>query len=141
VGRPVENPFTSPECEEEFVRRGEAMIGLYYRPQPGKRSDFVFDTHHTMSKTQFWAIIYLYYLKEKGLVGNVQGYMNRVQIHFGTEVASDRGAVHRNIFSQNQLEVTLSKSPELKTESQRMQRQRYREQYLFVTALWENQNP
>lgn len=144
VGRPVENPFTSPEVEGDFARRGKAMVDLYYRPgQDGAntRHDFVFDERHCMSKTQFWGIIYIYYSEDKKLIRkNIQGFINAVQRHFGASVASDRGAISRNVSMQLGMHVHF-KHADVFSRDDRDSRTsaKYRKMYLAITKIWEEQ--
>lgn len=142
VGRPVENPFASAEVEEDFARRGAAMIDLYYRPGldgANTRHDFVFDERHCMSKTQFWSIIYIYYITSHRIVKpNLQGFLSAVQRHFGTAVASDRAAISRNVNSQLSMHVNYKHGDVLARDNDDSRTlRRYRSMYLGVTKFWE----
>lgn len=144
VGRPVENPFPSLECEEDFARRGKAMIDLYYQPGAdgaNTRHDFVFDERHRMSKTHFWGIVYIYYTEDKKLIRkNIQGFLNAVQRHFGASVASDRGAISRNVSMQLSMHVHFKHGDVLSRDCDNTKTLiRYRKMYLAITKFWEEQ--
>lgn len=138
VGRPLENPFLSPESEEEFVLRGNAMLERYYRPNGSNtRQDFVFGPCRTMSKTHFWATVFIYYVEEKGMKNNLQGFLHAVQRHFGASVASDRAGIHKNICMQRSLEVTLQTSLSCKNPAELNAQRKYRAMYRFLVNCWE----
>lgn len=43
------------------------MVERYYHPTPNTYSDFVFAARKKTSKSCFWAMIFIYYLEEKGM--------------------------------------------------------------------------
>ncbi len=136
VGRPVENPFLSAEIEEDFVRRGEAMLRLYYKEGgPNTRHNFVFGPNRGMSKTLFWSIIFVYYVTENQLRNNVQGYLNTIRLHFSAKVVSDRTSICQCVGSLNRLTAYLKHSCEL-VGAHRMQQAEYRAKYQLVVKLW-----
>ena len=136
VGRPVENPFLSAEIEEEFVRRGEAMLRLYYQEEgPGTKQNFVFGPDRGMSKTLFWSIIFVYYVTEKQLRNNVQGYLNAVVLHFGPRVVSDRTSICQCVGLLNRLTANMKHVGVLEGAEGRKQRA-YRAKYQTVVKLW-----
>jgi len=136
----MDNPFLTKESEEDFIRRGQSMISLYYKPgDPGAktRKDFEFEGGRKMSKTQFWGIIYIYYTEQlKAVSINLQGFLNIVQAHFGASVASDRTAIMRNVALQHSFFVHLKHSFEFDGSKGRDQK-KYRSQYQFVVRRWE----
>ena len=136
VGRPVENPFLSAEIEEDFVRRGEAMLRLYYKEGgPNTRHNFVFGPDRAMSKTLFWSIIFVYYNTEKLLRNNVQGYLNVILLHFDPKVTSDRTSICQSVGLLNRLTANLKHCFEQKGADERKQKE-YRAKYQFVVKLW-----
>lgn len=136
VGRPVENPFLSAEIEEDFVRRGEAMLRLYYKEGgPNTRHNFVFGPNRGMSKTLFWSIIFVYYVTENQLRNNVQGYLNTIRLHFDAKVASDRTSICQCVGSLNRLTAYLKHSCELVGADGKAQKE-YRAKYQLVVKLW-----
>lgn len=138
VGRPVENPFESPEVEEEFARRGKAMIELYYKPSgPDTRKDFVFGPGRDMSKTLFWALVYIYYTRAvKQMKENLQGFLSAVQAHFGTDVASDRTSICRSVKMLEPLSVHNKHIGDLSGSAGERQK-KYRSYYQYVIRRWE----
>ena len=136
VGRPVENPFLSAEMEEDFIRRGEAMLKLYYKEGgPSTRQNFVFGPNRGMSKTLFWSIIFVYYVTEKQMRNNVQGYLNTILLHFDPKVTSDRTSLCQSVGLLNRLTAYLKHSCELEGADGRAQKE-YRAKYLLVVKLW-----
>ena len=143
VGRPVENPFLSAEMEEDFIRRGEAMLKLYYKEGglnykeggPSTRQNFVFGPNRGMSKTLFWSIIFVYYVTEKQMRNNVQGYLNTILLHFDPKVTSDRTSLCQSVGLLNRLTAYLKHSNEL-VGAHRKQQEEYRAKYQLVVKLW-----
>lgn len=145
VGRPVKSPFLSPQIEEEFVRRGDAMLRMYYRPQAtadieandqskaSNRLDFDFGHEHKMSKTQFWSIIYLFYLNSRQIGKNMQGFIYAIQSNFGTEVVSDRTSLVKCV---KMLEFNGADSIRSDEEYDDKIVMKYRNRYKFVKSLW-----
>lgn len=137
VGRPVENPFLSAEIEEDFVRRGEAMLGLYYKDGgPNTRQNFVFGPGRGMSKTLFWSIIFVYYVTEKRLHNNLQGYLNAILQHFDPKVTSDRTSLSQSVGLLTRLAANMKHSFEL-TGADGKKQHEYRAKYQFVVKLWQ----
>lgn len=137
VGRPVENPFLSAEIEEDFVRRGEAMLRLYYKEGgPNTRHNFVFGLNRSMSKTLFWSIIFVYYVTDNQLRNNVQGYLNAIRLHFDAKVVSDRTSICQCVGSLNRLTAYLKHSCELGGALGRQQAE-YRGYYQYVVKKWQ----
>lgn len=137
VGRPVENPFLSAETEEDFVCRGEAMLRLYYKEGgPSTRHNFVFGPNRGMSKTLFWSIIFVYYVTEKRMRNNVQGYLNAILLHFDAKVVSDRTSLCQSVGLLNRLTANLKYSCELEGAEGKKQKE-YRSKYQFVVNLWQ----
>ena len=137
VGRPVENPFLLPEAEEDFVRRGEAMLRLYYKEGgPNTRLNFVFGPERAMSKTQFWSIIFVYLVTQKQLRNNVQGYLHVILQHFDPKVTSDRSSICQCVGLLDKLTANLKHSFELSGADGKKQRE-YRAKYQFVVKLWQ----
>lgn len=139
VGRPVENPFHSTEIEEDFVRRGEAMLKLYYKDKgPKTRLNFVFDPDHDMSKTLFWSIIFVYYLSTKQVDNNLQGFLNTILLHFDPKVTSDRTSLCQSVGMLTRLYVNTKISFELNQDFEKSKEQKkYREKYQYVVKLWQ----
>lgn len=137
VGRPVENPFLSAETEEDFVCRGEAMLRLYYKEGgPSTRHNFVFGPNRGMSKTLFWSIIFVYYVTEKRMRNNVQGYLNAILLHFDAKVVSDRTSLCQSVGLLLRLTANLKYSCELEGAEGKKQKE-YRSKYQFVVKLWQ----
>ena len=137
VGRPVENPFLSAETEEDFVCRGEAMLRLYYKEGgPSTRHNFVFGPNRGMSKTLFWSIIFVYYVTEKRMRNNVQGYLNAILLHFDPKVVSDRTSLCQSVGLLLRLTANLKYSCELEGAEGKKQKE-YRSKYQFVVKLWQ----
>lgn len=137
VGRPVENPFLSAEIEEDFVCRGEAMLRLYYKEgDPSTRHNFVFGPNRGMSKTLFWSIIFVYYVTEKRMRNNVQGYLNAILLHFDAKVVSDRTSLCQSVGLLLRLTANLKYSCELEGAEGKKQKE-YRSKYQFVVKLWQ----
>lgn len=137
VGRPVENPFLSAETEEDFVCRGEAMLRLYYKEGgPSTRHNFVFGPNRGMSKTLFWSIIFVYYVTEKRMRNNVQGYLNAILLHFDAKVVSDRTSLCQSVGLLLRLTANLKYSCELEGAEGKKQKE-YRSKYQFVVNLWQ----
>lgn len=137
VGRPVENPFLSAEIEEDFVCRGEAMLTRYYiEGGPNTRQNFVFGPGRAMSKTLFWSIIFVYYVTEKRLRNNVQGYLHVLRLHFDPKVTSDRTSICQSVGLLNRLTAHMKHSFELTGANGRKQ-QEYRAKYQVVVKLWQ----
>ena len=136
VGRPMENPFLSTETEEDFVRRGEAMLKLYYKEGgPNTRQNFVFGPNRSMSKTLFWSIIFVYYVTQKQLRNNVQGFLHVLLLHFDPRVTSDRTSICQSVGLLNRLAAHMKHSCDLDGADGRKQ-QEYRAKYQFVVRLW-----
>lgn len=141
VGRPVENPFLSAEIEEDFVRRGEAMLTLYYKEGgPNTRQNFVFGPGRAMSKTLFWSIIFVYYVTEKRLRENVQGFLHALLLHFDPKVTSDRTSICQSVGLLNRLAANMKHCFELSGADGRKQKE-YRAKYQFVVKLWQEVLP
>lgn len=137
VGRPVENPFLSPEIEEDFVRRGEAMLKLYYKEGgPNTRLNFVFGPGRAMSKTLFWSIIFVYYYYEKQLRNNVQGYLNVILLHFDPKVTSDRTSICQSVGLLARLSAHNVDGGTV-TGTTGKQQVKYRGYYQFVVKRWQ----
>ena len=137
VGRPVENPFLSTEIEEDFVRRGEAMLRLYYKEGgPNTRQNFVFGPNRCMSKTLFWAIIFLYYVTQKQSQNNLQGFLNAILLHFGSKVTSDRTSICQCVGLLNHLTANMKYSFELDG-AEGKQQAKYRGYYQYVVKRWQ----
>lgn len=137
VGRPVENPFCSTESEEDFVRRGEAMLRQYYKEGAlNTKQNFVFGPGRKMSKTLFWSIIFIYYINEKQMHNNLQGYLFAIHRHFGTQIASDRTGISKCVKLLNALTVNFRHSCELSGAAGKQQEE-YRISYQDVIRMWE----
>jgi len=89
-----------------------------------------------MSKTQFWAIVYIYCTEQHSVHHNLQGFISAVQRHFGPSVISDRASVHKNVNMQQSLYVTFTEAFTLTGADGRAQ-ERYRMQYRFVVRRWQ----
>lgn len=139
VGRPVENPFHSTEIEEDFVRRGEAMIKLYYIDRgPKARINFVFDPGHDMSKTLFWSIIFVYYLTTKQMDNNLQGFLNTILLHFDPKVTSDRTSICQCVGMLTRLAANFKHIYDYELEGVNGKEQKkYRVKYQHVVKLWQ----
>ena len=138
VGRPAENPFSSAESEEEFVRRGRLMLDRYYLEKgPSPKINFVFGTTLSLSKTSFWSYIFVYLADDlKILANNLQGFLTVVQRHFGTEVASDRTGISEKVGRLRALYVHCHYSFEI-TEGRNARAQRKSRQiYRYVVDSW-----
>ena len=140
VGRPVENPFPSPEVEAEFVSRGQAMIDLYYHPAgPNTRHDFVFSPRHAMSKTLFWSLVFIHYVNRRQMKRNLQGFLATIHQHFGTQVVSDRTSLAKSVKSLDRFNVHQMRMNELDGYDGRRQKS-LRSQYQYVMNRWEAQS-
>ena len=141
AGRPVENPFCSAQSEEDFVRRGEAMIVRYHRPGgPNKKHDFVFSPNRDMSKTLFWSIIFLYLVKTKAIRNNLQGYLNAILEHFGPQICSDRTSVCKSVGLMNRLSAQYTNIDNLEGKEGEKQA-KYRSMYKYVVNRWKEAVP
>jgi len=137
VGRPADNPFPSPESEQEFVCRARVMIDRYYKPGgPNTRKDYVFGPGRSLSKTQFWAFIFIYYETKHQLKDNIQGFLNIVQTNFGTKVASERTTISTCVNMLRSLHVELKHSFVLSGSRGKAQ-EGYRSKYQFIVRRWE----
>lgn len=144
VGRPVKNPFHTVECEEDFIRRCRNMVERYYHPTPNTYSDFVFAARKKASKTRFWAMIFIYYMEEKGMDENYSGFIERVVSTLGNSVICDRTTLGRTIKGLQKLYITIDDA-RLKdmdkdvsiSDADMKARQKYRKQYVGVVRYWE----
>ena len=143
VGRPPEAPFRSSESEEDFVRCGKMMIDLYYRPKTGSKKDFVFDEEHAVSKTLFWTLIYLYYVHEKEMHANQQGFHDIIVNNFGKAVICDRASFCRSINAQDRLRPYLKHGEEFLSDECKLTpyeinaRKESRKKYFNISRFWE----
>lgn len=138
VGRPVENPFPSLASEEEFGLYGEAMLKRYFRPAPNSKKDFVFDEGHKMSKTLFWTLVFIYFVNQKGLDNNLQGFISAIQAKFGSTVASDRTGINRCVCMLRGLHVGKDIYDAIIRESEVPAREKYQSFYRYVVKRWEH---
>ena len=144
VGRPAKNPFHTAECEEDFIRCCKNIAERYYHPTPNTYSGFVFAARKEISKTRFWAIIYIYYMEEKGMDDNYSGFIERVVGTLGNSVISDRTTLSRVIKKLQSLYITIDDA-RLKdidkdvriSEADMRARRNYRKQYVDVVKYWE----
>ena len=144
VGRPAKNPFHTAECEEDFVRRCRIVAERYYHPTPNTYSDFVFAPRKKISKSRFWAIIYIYYMEEKGMDDNNSGFIERVVGTLGSSVICDRPTLSRTIGRLQNLYITIDdarledmdKDVRI-SEADMKARCNYRKQYVDVVRYWE----
>lgn len=141
VGRPMENPFASEECEEDFVRRGSALIERCFQPKgPNTRLDFVLGPDLSVSKTSFWSFVFVYLLDKKKIKNNVQGYHSAILRHFGKEVVSDRPSISSSVKMLNSLYITFPHTHNLQGAS-KAAHERYRSRYEALMKLWDPQPP
>lgn len=137
VGRPVENPFLSAEIEEDFVRRGEAVLRLYYKEGgPNTRQNFVFGPNRAISKTLFWSIIFVYYNVEEKMRNNVQGFLNVILLHFNPKVTSDRTSICQSVGLLVRLKAYMVDGG-IVTGTTGRQQEKYRGYYRYVVRLWQ----
>lgn len=138
VGRPTENPFPSTKMEEDFVVRGRRVLELYYVDDPASKTNLHFEETKQLSKTSFWSFLFIYYLNEKHIRNNVQGFYQAVVKHFGKSVTPDRGSIAKCVQKFNVYNVhhKYSISNRMSMADQRAQ-EKYRHQYQYVVELWE----
>ena len=144
VGRPAKNPFHTAECEEDFVRRCRIVAERYYHPTPNTYSDFVFAARKKTSKSCFWAMIFIYYLEEKGMDENYSGFIERVVGTLGSSVICDRPTLSRTIGRLQSLYITIDDArlkdmdkDERISEADMKAHGNYRKQYVDVVRYWE----
>ena len=139
AGRPEKNPFPSAEVEEDFAVRGRKVIERFYVSDPASKKNFHFTPRKSMSKTAFWAFLFIYYNTKKGLDHNIQGFFKAIVKHFGAEVASDRTAISRRADMLLALEVPSDSAENFDklSEADKRAYKKYRSDYLGVTRLWE----
>ena len=137
AGRPVKNPFPSAEVEKDFAVRGRMMIERYFVPPPQSTLNFVFSKNKKISKTAFWAIIYLHYINTKGVEENLKGFMDAAGNHFGTDVVCDRASVHKHFSKLKNFSVHSIPSDYTPPPSERKSYLKFRSQYHYVTTLWD----
>lgn len=133
----MENPFGTEACEEEFVLQARLVIDRHYRQgEPDKNPTFEFGPGQTMSRTEFWALSYIYLLDVKAVKPNLQGFINVVQRHFGNGIALDRSGISRKEKSLNRLHVSYKHSF-VETEGLKARKQRdARAMYEAVAQCW-----
>lgn len=120
------------------------MVERYYHPTPNTYSGFVFAARKKTSKSCFWAMIFIYYLKEKGMDENYSGFIERVVSTLGNSVICDRPTLSRTIKGLQKLYITIDDA-RLKdmdndiniSEADMKARQKYRKQYVGVVKYWE----
>lgn len=135
-GRPLKNPFPSPEVEEDFSVRGKKMVELYFdNSDPNSRKNFRLPNQLKMSKTNFWSMIYIYYTEEKGLGENIKGYHDALLEHFGLGVAADRSSLNECINNLRHLSIT-NQDPGHSNKSDVKAHKKDRTIYLAVIRLW-----
>lgn len=135
VGRPKE-PLFSSAAEEDFIRRASVMIERYYKPVPNMKQDFVFDAVHKISKTKFWSLVYIYFVKERKMKENMQGFVSFIHLHFGHNIISDRTSVYSSVMSLMNQYVHLEHIREKENEKDRKKQEDLRDQYQTVKRLW-----
>lgn len=140
VGRPLESPFCSKESEEEFIRRGKAMLELYYRPggDSKTRKDFVFNAGYAMSKTSFWSFIYLYYRLEHQMHDNLQGFLSVIRLNFGEKVSSDRTTLLKCVKMFDEHAVQFKNSCEKESKAEKDVQDTLRSHYQYVVKRWKD---
>lgn len=89
-----------------------------------------------MSKTLFWSIIFVYYVTEKRLHNNLQGYLNAILQHFDPKVTSDRTSLSQSVGLLTRLSANMKHSFEL-TGADGKKQHEYRAKYQFVVKLWQ----
>ena len=138
AGRPVKNPFPSDEVEKDFAVRGRKMIEQYYDPKLGPKKSFDFGGGKQLSKSAFWAIIFIYYKEKKRLEDNLQGFINIIVKYFGSEVACDRISIRKHMGKITSLEAHHRSSEYAdRPAAQEKDYRKHRAQYKLVTTLWE----
>ena len=96
----------------------------------------MFGPNRGMSKTLFWSIIFVYYVTEKRMRNNVQGYLNAILLHFDAKVVSDRTSLCQSVGLLLRLTSNLKYSCELEGAEGKKQKE-YRSKYQFVVKLWQ----
>ena len=120
------------------------MVERYYHPTPNTYSGFVFAARKKTSKSCFWAMIFIYYLKEKGMDENYSGFIERVVSTLGNSVICDRPTLSRTIKGLQKLYITIDDA-RLKdmdndiniSEADMKAHKKYRKQYVGVVRYWE----
>ena len=120
------------------------MVERYYHPTPNTYSGFVFAARKKTSKSCFWAMIFNYYLEEKGMDENYSGFIERVVSTLGNSVICDRPTLSRTIKGLQKLYITIDDA-RLKdmdndisiSDADMKARQKYRKQYVGVVKYWE----
>ena len=137
VGRPMESPFCSAESEREFIRCGKAMLEQYYRPGgENTRKDFVFNKEYALSKTSFWSFIYIYYVSEKHMQDNLQGFLSIIRLNFGDKVSSERTTLSKSLKMLEGLSVQFKHSMYGTTPSMQRAQDTQRSHYQYVVKRW-----
>lgn len=120
------------------------MVERYYHPTPNTYSDFVFAARKKTSKTRFWAMIFIYYMEEKGMDENYSGFIERVVSTLGNSVICDRTTLGRTIKGLQKLYITIDDDrlkdmdkEEKISDADMKARQKYRKQYVDVVKYWE----
>ena len=120
------------------------MVERYYHPTPNTYSGFVFAARKKTSKSCFWAIIYIYYLEEKGMDDNYSGFIERVVSTLGNSVICDRPTLSRTIGRLQNLYITIDDARltdmdnDIRiSEADMKARQKYRKQYVGVVRYRE----
>ena len=120
------------------------MVERYYHPTPNTYSGFVFAARKKTSKSCFWAMIFIYYLEEKGMDENYSGFIERVVGTLGNSVICDRPTLSRTIGRLQSLYITIDDA-RLKdmdkdvriSEADMKAHSNYRKQYVDVVRYWE----
>ncbi|MBR6138487.1 MAG: hypothetical protein IKQ12_02815 [Prevotella sp.] len=120
------------------------MVERYYHPTPNTYSGFVFAARKKTSKSCFWAMIFIYYLEEKGMDENYSGFIERVVSTLGNSVICDRPTLSRTIKGLQKLYITIDDARltdmdnDIRISDADMKaRQKYRKQYVDVVRYWE----
>lgn len=120
------------------------MVERYYHPTPNTYSGFVFAARKKTSKSCFWAMIFIYYLKEKGMDENYSGFIERVVSTLGNSVICDRPTLSRTIKGLQKLYITIDDARltdmdnDIRISDADMKaHQKYRKQYVGVVRYWE----
>ena len=147
VGHPEVQVFPDPENEKRFVLRAGEIVRLYYRKGEGRdKSFYEFEPERHISKTLFWAFIYIYYLDMKVIDKNLDGFVTIVQSHFGKDVISDRSSTCKKVGQMNDLyEITSDRDDGILHDKETYNRLfgieksriDFRQKYLYTIGKWE----
>lgn len=99
VGRPKEYPFASAEVEQDCKRRAQRMAELYYDgSDANSKKNYRLTKYISISKSSFWAIVYIYLYQEGQLVkDNKKYFIDMLSDLLGFNKVGERSFINRRI--------------------------------------------